>query len=143
MLKEYTNPVVWGTTVTTNSVVAQNLKKVHGDHIRYYTPVGLAKAIEDDNIQNVKSILETAKSELGEIDAIGLSCTHYPLVKSMIEEIFTGVEIYDPSNAVRAHVAKTLNLKLKNALSPKSQIKYHSTGDVLRLQQSANKYGLL
>lgn len=143
MLKGHTCPVVWGTTVTTNSVVAQSLKKVHGDHIRYYTPIGLAKAIEGDDMVKVKSILETAKSELGEIDAIGLSCTHYPLVKSMIEEIFVGVEIYDPSNAVATHIAKTLNLKLKNDLSHKSQIKYNSTGDVLRLQQLANKYGLL
>lgn len=143
MLKGRKSPVVWGTAVTTNSQVALSLKKAHGDHIRYYTPVGLAKAIEGDDMVKVKSILEAAKSELGEIDAIGLSCTHYPLVKSMIEEIFVGVEVYDPSIAVATHIAKTLNLKLKNDLSLKSQIKYQSTGDVLRLQQLAKEYGLL
>lgn len=143
MLKAHHSPVVWGTTVTTNSDVALSLRQVHGNHIRYYTPVGLAKAIEEDDMVKVKKILETAKSELGETDAIGLSCTHYPLVKSMIEEIFVDIPIYDPSKAVASHIAKTLHLKMKSDLSLKSQINYQSTGSVLRLEQLALKHGLL
>lgn len=142
MLKAHQYPVVWGTTVTTNSEVAQNLKNSHGPHIRYYTPIGLASAIEEDYLTKVKSILETAKKDLGETDAIGLSCTHYPLVKSIIEEIFVDVPIYDPSMAVATHVAKTLHLK-KRVVSTKSQINFQSTGFVLRLEQLASKYGLL
>lgn len=143
MLKEHQNPVVWGTTVTTNSDVAINLKNTHGTHIRYYTPVGLASAIEANDLSRVSSILNSAKNELGDVDAIGLSCTHYPLVKNLIQEIFTGVTIYDPSSAVARHVARTLKLSQKKDQSIKSTVNYHSTTSVLRLQQLADIYGLL
>lgn len=143
MLKEHKDPVVWGTSVTTNSAVAQSLRASHGDHIHYYTPVGLAKAIENDDMAKVKKILQVAKNELGEVDAIGLSCTHYPLVKTQIQAVFPSVTLYDPSAAVASHIAATLNLKLKPDQSHKSQIDYQSTGTVLRLQQLAKKYELL
>ncbi|GAB4027426.1 MAG: glutamate racemase [Candidatus Microgenomates bacterium] len=143
MLKTYHSPVVWGTTITTNSDVALNLRQVHGNHIRYYTPIGLAKAIEEDDMVKVKHILKTAKFELGATDAIGLSCTHYPLVKNIITEVFVDIPIYDPSQAVASHVAKTLKLKIKSDLSLKSQINYQSTGSVVRLKQLALKHGLL
>ncbi|MBP9702387.1 aspartate/glutamate racemase family protein [Candidatus Woesebacteria bacterium] len=141
MLKDHINPVVWGTKVTTSSDVAKELRLTHGEHIRYYTPVGLASAIEHDETNKIKSILDSAKEELNQIDAIGLSCTHYPLIKDMIQAYFPSVTIYDPSSAVAAHVARSLKLSARAATKP-SLVEYNSSASVLRLQELSKRFGL-
>lgn len=141
MLKDHINPVVWGTKVTTISDVARELRLTHGEHVKYYTPVGLASAIEQDNLNEVKKILKKAVVELNQIDAIGLSCTHYPLIKDIIQAYFPSVTIYDPSKAVASHVARSLKLSARAATKP-SLVEYNSSASVLRLQELAKRFGL-
>lgn len=138
MLASHQNPVIWGTKITISSAKAASLKKTHGNHVLYYTPIGLAAAIEYDDENEVNKVLTIAKTHLNEPDAIGLSCTHYPLVISQITQLFQKAKIYDPSVAVVSHIQKTLNLSTKNGY--KADITYLSSGDVLRLKKMATKY---
>lgn len=152
MLVHHHHPVVWATKVTLSSTSASNLRSELGQHVRYYTPIGLASAIESQDLSLVRQILERTKTELGEADAIGLSCTHYPLIKAEIQKVFPGVTLYDPSRAVATHVIKSLNLINLSAHLPaqagaghKSSIINHkitfvSTKDMLRLKRIANAY---
>ncbi len=141
MLKDHVNPVVWGTKVTTNSGVAKELRLTHGEYIKYYTPVGLASAIEQNDTVAINTILKKAVTELNQVDAIGLSCTHYPLIKPLIQEYFPSVTLYDPSSAVALHVARTLKLD-KRATTKQCVVEYESSASVLRLQEQARRYGL-
>lgn len=138
MLANHQNPVVWGTKITISSAKAATLKKAHGNHVRFYTPVGLAAAIEYDDDNKLNKVLAITKTHLNEPDAIGLSCTHYPLVINQIIKLFPGAKIYDPSTAVVSHIQKTLNLSFKKGY--KADITYLSSGDVLRLKKMATKY---
>lgn len=138
MLTNYTNPVIWGTKITVSSAKAVGLKKTHGDHVRYYTPTGLASAIEYDDSIAINKVLGLARIELGEPDAIGLSCTHYPLIAKQIGQVFPNAKLYDPSLAVATHIQKTLKLTKINSGHPR--ITYLTTGDVLRLKKMAKKY---
>jgi glutamate racemase len=135
MLSSATSPVIWGTKVTLDSQVAKDLRDTHGNHIRFYTPSGLPSAIEQGNKTSVMKILTLAKRELGEVDAIGLSCTHYPLIKTEIEKVFAGVTICDPSAAVAAHVIKSLNLINHQSSIINHKITFVSTKDMLRLKR--------
>ncbi len=140
MLSSATSPVIWGTKVTLDSQVAKDLRVAFGNHIRFYTPSGLPSAIEHGDKISVMQILTQAKKELGEVDAIGLSCTHYPLIKAEIENVFTGVTLYDPSAAVAAHVIKSLNLVNHQSSIMNHNINYLSTAGVLRLKRIAGAY---
>ncbi len=141
MLKDHVSPVVWGTKVTTSSEVAKELRLTHGEHIKYYTPVGLASAIEHNDTVAINTILKKSVTELNQVDAIGLSCTHYPLIKPLIQEYFPSVTIYDPSRAVASHVARTLKLSVR-ATTKQSVVEYESSASVLRLLELARIYDL-
>lgn len=152
MLSHHPHSVVWATKVTVNSNTAKLLRATHGNSVCYYNPVGLAAAIESGNQSLVEKILTQVKLELGEIDAIGLSCTHYPLIKAEIEKVFPGVILYDPSEAVAAYVIKSLNLINLPANLPAQagvghqstlinhNITFVSTKGVLRLKRIAKGY---
>lgn len=140
MLSSHKHPVVWGTKVTTTSPQAQALRLAHGQHISYYTPVGLAAAIEAGDLQAINSILKELAQTHSSVDAIGLSCTHYPLITPIIQSYFPQAVLYDPSRSVATHVANTL--KLKNSPRPLPHITYQSSLSVLRLKKQAKAYGL-
>jgi len=138
-ISAYHNPVIWGTSVTLSSPRALELRRLYGDHIRFYTPHALASAIENQEAELVIKILRQAKTDLGNPDAIGLSCTHYPLISDQIKAIFPDSTILDPSLAVTAHVQKTLNLKPKDD-NLKPRVQFVSTGNLLKLKSIAKKY---
>ncbi len=139
MLKNHANPVVWGTQVTTTSATAKALQTAHGSHITYYTPEGLATAIEQHDLGGIKTALAQAARALPSVDALGLSCTHYPLIKPLIQAYFPQAQLYDPSPAVAVHVAKSL--QLTRAVTP-PPITYQSSLSVLRLKRQARQHGL-
>lgn len=136
-MTQFHQPVVWGTKVTSHSARAKELVNRDGKHIRYYTPTNLAQAIETDNKLEQNQSLQQSCLDLQGVDAIGLSCTHYPLILEKIKTTFPDVTVYDPSLAVARHVARSLDLK-----EGKSSISYYSTLSVLRLKSQAAKYNL-
>lgn len=143
MLKSHKHPVIWATSTTTKSSKAGNLKKSHGEHIRYYTPIALASAIETGDTKQIRTILKKAKLDLGQLDAIGLSCTHYPLATKLIKKEFAGVKIYDPSHAVSLHIATTLNLTPRKPEDLPAPLQFESSDDVLRLVELAKSHGIV
>lgn len=137
MLSHHIHPVIWGTKRT----IALTKKTPHLDHIRFYTPSDLASAIESHDLAKINSILQIAKKALPDVDAIGLSCTHYPLIKDQIAAYFPQASIYDPSFAVAKHIAQSLSLEPQKSHTH-SPIQFYSTLDVVRLQQAANSYNI-
>lgn len=139
-ISAYHNCVIWGTSVTLNSPRALELRQLHGDHIRFYTPHALASAIENQDSELVSKILYQAKIDLGNPDAIGLSCTHYPHITNQIKKMFPDSIILDPSLAVAKQVKKTLNLPQLKIVNCKLKITYNTTGNLLKLKRLAKKY---
>lgn len=140
MLKHHSTPVVWGTAVTTRSRSATRLRATHGTHIRYHTPTGLAQAIEAGDQPAITRILAHLAATSPAPDAIGLSCTHYPLVQDQIKHFFPNTTLYDPSQPVARHVARSLGLSLRPSTSTPLPITYYSTASVLRLKKQAKAY---
>ena len=61
----------------------------------------LANLIEEGNINKIKDLLnEILLPYKNNIDSIVLGCTHYPLVKNIIEEIIPNVKVLDGSFGV-------------------------------------------
>lgn len=137
MLKNHVSPVVWGTKATLSSNQTNKLISMHNPGITKYTPNGLANAIEQEDRELIASCLSRARSDLGRPDAIGLSCTHYPLIIDQIQSAFPDTILYDPSVAVAAHIKTSLGL---NPSSAPPKITYISTSSVLRLEQVAERY---
>ena len=133
----YPDPVIWGTTTTISSARASELKDTHGDHIRYYTPTSLASAIEHDDLPQIHQILSRAHTDLADPSAIGLSCTHYPLIAPLIQEYFPTSVIVDPSPAVASQVKKSL--PTTNYHIP-ATITFLSTQSSVRLKQQSEHY---
>lgn len=140
MLTNYQNPVVWATHTTTQSAKASQLIKSYGSNVRYYTPVGLASAVEHHDLKQIDQILLSAQKDLPGVDAIALSCTHYPLILAQISSYFPGCNIIDPSVNVASHIASSLKLEANQSKPGQSDITYYSTLDVLRLKKQANLY---
>lgn len=141
MLAPYPRGVIWGTPVTIRSPQLTHLLKTHGSHLRLYAPPHLASAIEDNNNALISEIIDQAKSELGDLDAIGLSCTHYPLILSRLQEAFSHATILEPSLAVAQHVYRTLALTpISSSIAPLTLV---SSRDVLRLVRQAQDYDLV
>lgn len=140
-IAQYKHPVVWGTAATIQSARAQDLRTTHGRHIRYYHPAGLAEAIEFQDQPALHSILDRAQHELGQPDAIGLSCTHYPLITLLIEQHFPSAVIIDPGPAVAAQVKKlilpSLEPGIRNLIS---SLNFVSSQSSVRLKQLAKLY---
>ncbi|TXH03711.1 MAG: hypothetical protein E6R05_02985 [Candidatus Moraniibacteriota bacterium] len=140
MLSKYSLPVVWATKVTSESIKAKMLRESHAKQVQYYTPSGLANAIEDMDEVLIDNILKQAKQELGNVSAIGLSCTHYPLIESKIRQTFPKSVVLDPSIYVVRHILNTLNLSASQRVAHNSTIQYHTTGTMLKLDNQIKHY---
>jgi glutamate racemase len=110
-----------GVLATENTLSGGKLLALRERHAKdveviYRACPGLVEAIEDgiDNEITIEKIITPHISFLKEnrADTIVLGCTHYPLVKSLIERV-SGKEIVviDPSPAVATEVKRQLNLK--------------------------------
>jgi glutamate racemase len=78
-------------------------------------------------------ILNQNNSKLQGIAALGLSCTHYPLARTVIQSLFPGIAIVDPSRAVARHVLASLPQGV-------GKLTFLTTGDVLRLNEQVEYY---
>lgn len=136
----FKNAVVWATPATLNSSRANDLKQLHGPHVKFYSPRNLASAIEFNNLEQIKESLSLARAELGVVDAIGLSCTHYPLIKSQIHDFFPEAQIIDPSPSVAKQVLKVLGITKYPSQASKTRVSYETSANLVELSNIAKKY---
>lgn len=101
------------TTVSADSPTTKRLLQEYGSHVRVYSPPNLASAIEYNDIEQVKKSIHEIKKIVQKyhVEAIGLSCTHYPLVLSEFKRVMPDVIFIDPSEAVVKEVLRVLRSK--------------------------------
>jgi glutamate racemase len=91
------------------------------------TPL-LAPMIEEGFFNNKisRTVIDSylSKPKLRKIDALILACTHYPLIKSEVEDFYQGsAEILDSADIVSEHVKKVLSKK--KLLNQGQSMKHH------------------
>lgn len=111
-LSAYPHSLALMTESSARSPQTRQLLNKYGDHVQIYTPVGLAEAIEYNDYAQVKKILGQLKRYLSRhpVTAIGLSCTHYPLILGEFKHLFPNITFLDPSAAVVREVIRVLRL---------------------------------
>ncbi|MEI6690437.1 MAG: aspartate/glutamate racemase family protein [bacterium] len=137
-LAKYASAAILATSSTAKSARTQQLQAMHmGTHLKVVGVPQLATAIEDMDQTKIIALLTMLNSQLQGIQAIGLSCTHYPLVEKTISAIFPNIIIIDPSLAVASHVISTLSPSFDSAQQAPI---FLTTGDVLRLKEQISYY---
>ena len=111
-LAHYSHSLALMTKTSAESQTTKNLLSIYGSHVQVYTPLGLAAAIEFNNYDQVKKSIHEIKKivQNNQIEAIGLSCTHYPLILPALKQAMPGVTFIDPSGAVVKEVVRVLSL---------------------------------
>lgn len=109
-LSVFTHSLALMTEVAASSDTTKKLLLTYGDHVRIHTPRGLASAIEYNDFDQVKKSIHEIKQIVqdAQMEAIGLSCTHYPLIIKQLEAAMPAVKFIDPSDAVVAEVLRVL-----------------------------------
>ncbi len=111
-LSSYHSSLALMTQSSAQSSSTRHLLDLYGQHVRIFTPKGLAQAIEFNDYEQVKKNIHEIKEivQKDKIEAIGLSCTHYPLIIHSLRQAMPEVVFIDPSAAVVAEVLRVLNL---------------------------------
>lgn len=111
-LASYKSALVLMTATSATSPATAILLSEYGTHVQVYTPKGLAQAIEYNDYDQVKKSIHEIKDivQKNNIEAVGLSCTHYPLVLSSLQQAMPTVTFIDPSGAVVKEVQRVLRL---------------------------------
>lgn len=111
-LANYEHALALMTKGAANSKTTLELLSKYGSHVQIFTPEGLASAIEYNNYELVKNSIHEIKQIVQDnsIQAIGLSCTHYPLILDDLQKAMPEVEFIDPSSAVVKEVMRVLEL---------------------------------
>jgi glutamate racemase len=111
-LSQYDSSLVLMTESTASSVATAKLLEVYGANVHVYTPKGLPTAIEYHDLDQVKKSIHEIKEivQKENIQAIGLSCTHYPLILPMLQAAMPEVVFIDPAEAVVKEVQRVLRL---------------------------------
>jgi glutamate racemase len=111
-LSKYKSALALMTVGTASSVSTARLLKEYGEHVQVFTPKGLASAIEYHDLDQVKKNIHEIKEivQNHHIQAIGLSCTHYPLILPILQVEMPGVVFIDPAEAVVKEVTRVLRL---------------------------------
>ncbi len=109
-LSGYKSSLALMTKASAESDTTKKLLVQYGEQIHVFTPTGLAIAIEYNDFDQVKKSIHEIKElvQKKDIDAIGLSCTHYPLILTQLKEAMPGVVFIDPSDAVVRQVIRVL-----------------------------------
>ena len=96
---KFENILVMATSKTIGSHIFRD--RVKKNIYELETPE-LASLIEDDNLVNIRDILNNyLKSYVGKIDALVLGCTHYPLISLEIKKILGNVRVIDMASKIR------------------------------------------
>lgn len=105
--------LIMATKGTIESEKFNNLYNKYDNHKTYLLQcVGLANIIEQGDKEKLKNYLNETLSEYsGKIENVVLGCTHYPLIKSEIEQVLGKVEFFDGSIGLAQNVKKVLTEK--------------------------------
>ncbi len=111
-LAKYPHSLALMTKAAARSPQTQALLNKYGEHVQIYSPKGLAEAIEYNDYVQVKKILTVLKRFVNkhQVTAIGLSCTHYPLILPELTRLLPDIHFIDPSRAVVKQVMRVLRL---------------------------------
>ena len=111
-LSVYASCLALMTESSAKSSATAKLLEQYGAHVMVYTPKGLAAAIEYNDYDQVKRSIHEIKKLVQKyhIQAVGLSCTHYPLVLPALRQAMPEVVFIDPSDAVVREVLRVLRL---------------------------------
>ncbi len=99
------------TTATANSAYTDELitQFAQGITVSKIGCPGLADAVEYGEFEKQSSMIEAALKNLGNIDVIVLGCTHYTLIKGLIQNIAgPDVKVIDSNTAVARHALRIL-----------------------------------
>lgn len=109
-LSTYKKALVLMTASSANSTKTKELLATHGTHIQVFTPSSLAEAIEYNDTEQVKKSIKEIKKIVQEqkIQAVGLSCTHYPLIINELKQAMPEIAFIDPSDAVVRQAMRVL-----------------------------------
>lgn len=111
-LSQYDSALALMTESSACSQATTDLLSQYGTHVRVFTPVGLATAIEYNDYEQVKKNIHEIKEIVQKEDilAIGLSCTHYSLILEELQKSIPNVTFIDPTVAVVKEVQRVLKL---------------------------------
>lgn len=142
-LSKYRHPLVLATQATLNSPRHQQLVKAHNPQTLAACPPNLVQAIEamDENLikQSLSSLMPIIKEQ--QVDVLGLSCTHYPLVLAQIKALYPQLSVYDPSPAVINELLHQLSPHKMPRLQEQSpQREFFTTGEPKVLQTQVQYY---
>ena len=109
----YKNTLVMATPLTINSPKVRTLinKNIKDNETIFLLPCeGLANAIENNNVNEIDSILNNLLNYYIDknIDSIVLGCTHYPIIKDKIQNYFPNAKIIDGNIGVAKRVKHIL-----------------------------------
>jgi glutamate racemase len=137
-LHNYSAPVLLATKLTLLSSQTKSLlAKSQVPNLLLLEAKGLAEAVENLDFPRAREVLKQLQPKLKNIDALGLSCTHYPLIKDIFLQVFGAkLKLLDPSPAVSRQVTHIL----QNHPASSPQQCYFTTGDVLRLKEQLSHY---
>lgn len=109
-LSDYSRSLVLMTASSAASAKTARLMDKYGQNVQVYTPKGLAEAIEYNDIEQVKKSIHEIKEivQKQNIEAVGLSCTHYPLILNELQKALPETTFIDPSQAVVNQVVRVL-----------------------------------
>ncbi len=109
-LAKYDRALALMTSSSRDSSTTKMLLEKYGAHVQIYCPAGLASAIENNDIEQMKTSIHEIKEivQRNNIQVIGLSCTHYPLILGEFKKSIKDVEFYDPALSVVREVLRVL-----------------------------------
>ncbi len=109
-LAKYQRSLALMTEAAADSAQTKHLLQSYGDYVTVFTPRGLAEAIEFNNIDQMKISIHEINQivQKQNIQAIGLSCTHYPLILNEFKKVIKNVDFIDPAEAIVAQVGRML-----------------------------------
>jgi len=111
-LGTYSSSLALMTESSARSTATAKLLSDYGEHVRIFTPHGLAAAIEYNDYDQVKNNIHEIKElvQKYQVKAVGLSCTHYPLIMPALKKAMPDITFIDPSGAVVREVLRVLKL---------------------------------
>jgi glutamate racemase len=141
-LKDYAHPLVLATAATLASRRNLDLLRDNNPATLTATPPGLVQAVETMDPDAIRASLGELEDLIhhNQVDAIGLSCTHYPLVSEYFQELYPDVTLYDPSQAVARELLLRLPPRVPTRQGDSSSARFLTTGDPQLLSTQVQYY---
>lgn len=104
-----TKTLVMATRGTLESEKFQALYKQYDNgNTILYPCIGLANLIESSSKEEVLNYLNTHLKEYSDVKNVVLGCTHYPLIKDLIQQVLNDVTFYDGSYGVALELKRQI-----------------------------------